>query len=135
MWHFETISIAQLIDIEIEMNSEKAPFRPPKPLPPELTVLPETHQKDMLNMLKNQFYSDLIIVVGSIRFFVHRFAVAAGSQAFNRLLNIDFSDMGARSSSESSVVSSTYGDNSNTDCNEDTEYLIRCDQSKLPQPR
>lgn len=89
----------------------------------------------MLNMLKNQFYSDLVIVVGSIRFFVHRFAVAAGSQAFYRLLNIDFSDMGARSSSESSVVSSTYGDSSNTDFNEETEYLIRCDQSKMPQPR
>lgn len=86
-------------------------------------------------MLKNQFYSDLVIVVGSIRFFVHRFAIAAGSQAFNRLLHIDFSDMGARSSSESSVVSSTYGDNSSAECNEDTEYLIRCDQSKLPQPR
>lgn len=97
--------------------------------------MPESHQKDMLNMLKNQFYSDLIIVVSSIRFFVHRFAVAAGSQAFNRLLNIDFTDMGARSSSESSVVSSTYGDNSNADYNEESEYLIRCDQSKLPQPR
>lgn len=86
-------------------------------------------------MLKNQFYSDLVIVVGSIRFFVHRFAIAAGSQAFNRLLNIDFSDMGARSSSESSVVSSTYGDNPTAEYNEDTEYLIRCDLSKLPPPR
>ncbi|XP_031619700.1 rho-related BTB domain-containing protein 1 isoform X2 [Contarinia nasturtii] len=113
----------------------QAPFRPPKPLQPDLTVLPETHQKDMLNMLKNQFYSDLVIVVGSIRFFVHRFAIAAGSQAFYRLLNIDFTDMGARSSSESSVVSSTYGDNSNADFNEETEYLIRCDPSKMPQPR
>lgn len=113
----------------------QAPFRPPKPLPPELNIMATTHQKDMLNMLKNQFYSDLVIVVGSIRFFVHRFAIAAGSQAFNRLLNIDFSDMGARSSSESSVVSSTYGDSTNVDFNEDTEYLIRCDQSKLPQPR
>lgn len=88
----------------------------------------------MLNMLKNRFYTDLVIVVGSIRFLVHRFAVAAGSQAFNRLLHIDFTDMGARSSSESSVVSSTYGDSTNAD-NEETEYLIRCDQSKLAQPR
>lgn len=86
-------------------------------------------------MLKNQFYADLIIVVGSVRFRVHRFIIAAGSQAFYRLLNIDFSDMGARSSSESSVVSSTYGDNTAPDFNEETEYLIRCDQSKLPQTR
>lgn len=89
----------------------------------------------MLNMLKTQYYADLVIVVGGLRFYVHRFMVAAGSQAFHRLLSIDFSDMGARSSSESSVVSSTYGDNSNTDFNEDTEYLIRCDQSKLSQTR
>lgn len=86
-------------------------------------------------MLKNQFYADLVIVCGSIRFHVHRFMIAAGSQAFNRLLNIDFSDIGARSSSESSMVSSTYGDNTNTDYNEETEYLIRCDQSKVPQSR
>lgn len=89
----------------------------------------------MNNMLKNQFYADLVIVCGSIRFHVHRFMIAAGSQAFNRLLNIDFSDIGARSSSESSMVSSTYGDNTNTDYNEETEYLIRCDQSKVPQSR
>lgn len=113
----------------------KAPFRPPKPLPPEITILPETHQKDMLNMLKNQFYADLVIVVGCVRFRVHKFIIAASSQAFNRLLNIDFSDMGARSSSESSVVSSTYGDNTAADFNEETECLIRCDQNKLPQTR
>lgn len=106
-----------------------------KIVPPELTISLTTHQTDMLNMMKHQFYCDLVVVVGSIRFFVHRLVLAAGSQAFNRLLNIDFSDMGARSSSESSVVSSTYGENSNIDFNEDTEYLIRCDQSKLPQPR
>lgn len=89
----------------------------------------------MLNMLKSQCYSDLVIITGSVRFHVHRFMVAVGSQAFNRLLNIDFTDMGARSSSESSMVSSTLGDNLTADFNEDTEYLIRTDQSKLPPPR
>lgn len=101
-----------------------------------MTILPETHQKDMNNMLINKFYADLVVVCGSLRFHVHRFMVTAGSQAFNRLLNIDFSDMGARSSSESSVVSSTTGDNvNNADYNEETEYLIRCDPNKMPQPR
>jgi Rho-related BTB domain-containing protein 1/2 len=47
-----------------------------------------------------------------------------------RLLNMDFttSDMGARSSSESSMVSSTFGDSTTADFNEDTEYLIRNEQ-------
>lgn len=86
-------------------------------------------------MLNSQHYADLIIVAGTVRFQVHRFVIAAGSQAFNRLLHIDFCDMGARSSSESSMVSSTFGDNSANDFNDDTELLIRCDQSKLPQIR
>lgn len=42
---------------------------------------------------------------------------------------MDFtSDMGARSSSESSMVSSTFGESNTADFNEDTEYLIRNDQ-------
>lgn len=87
-------------------------------------------------MLQTQYYADLTIISGSVRFQVHRFMVANGSQSLNRLLNIDFSDMGARSSSESSMVSSTIGDNTAADFNEDTEYLIRCDQTKLlPQSR
>lgn len=46
-----------------------------------------------------------------------------------RLLNMDVtSDMGARSSSESSMVSSTFGESNTADFNEDTEYLIRNDQ-------
>lgn len=113
----------------------QAPFRPPKPLSPEVTVLTGSHHKDMLNMLNAQFYSDLVIVVGAVRFPVHRFMLAAGSSAFFRLLNIDFSDMGARSSSESSMVSSTFGDSSANDFNEDTEYLIRNDPSKQPPLR
>lgn len=92
-----------------------------------------TYQTDMLNMMKHQFYCDLVVVVGSIQFFLHRCVLAAGSQAFNRLLNIDISDMGARSSSESSVVSSTYGDNTNADVNDDAEYLIRHNQNKPPR--
>jgi hypothetical protein len=49
--------------------------------------------------------------------------------SINRLLNIDLtSDMGARSSSESSMVSSTFGESNTADFNEDTEYLIRNEQ-------
>lgn len=113
----------------------QAPFRPPKPSAPDISVLGGSHHKDMHNLLNAQYYSDLVIVAGSFRFPVHRFMVAAGSAAFFRLLTIDFSDMGARSSSESSMVSSTFGDNSANDFNEDTEYLIRNDPSKQPPLR
>lgn len=89
----------------------------------------------MLLMFKSKCYADLVLIAGLVRFQVHRFMLAAGSQAFNRLLNIDFNDLGARSSSESSIVSSTHGDGAAADSNEDTEYLIRCDQNKLPQTR
>ncbi|XP_059617232.1 rho-related BTB domain-containing protein 2 isoform X1 [Phlebotomus argentipes] len=109
----------------------QAPFRPPKPPPPEVTVITGTHSKDMLTMLNGQRYTDLVLVVGAVRFPVHRFVLAAGSSAFHRLLTMELSDLGARSSSESSMVSSTYGDNSTADFNEDTECLLRCD----PQSR
>lgn len=55
-------------------------------------------------MFNSQCYTDLIVVVGLVRFVVHRFMLAAGSGAFHRLLAMDLSDMGARSSSESSMV-------------------------------
>lgn len=86
-------------------------------------------------MLNAQLYTDLILVVGSVRFQVHRFMMATGSTTFNRLLTLDLSDMGARSSSESSMVSSTFGDNSAADFNEDTEYLIRTDPTIKPPSR
>lgn len=91
-----------------------------------MSIASGTHSKDMASMHNAQLYTDLVLVVGAVRFHVHRFMLAAGSATFYRLLTIDFSDMGARSSSESSMVSSTFGDaNSATDFNEDTECLIR----------
>lgn len=81
-------------------------------------------------MLNSQSYTDLVLIVGSIRFQVHRFMLASASSMFYRLLTLDLSDMGARSSSESSMVSSTC-DNSVNDFNEDTEYLIRNEQGKV----
>lgn len=51
--------------------------------------------------------------------------LASASNAFYRLLTIELSDMGGRSSSESSMVSSTFGDCPAAEFNDDTEYLIR----------
>lgn len=45
---------------------------------------------------------------------------------------MDISDIGARSSSESSMVSSTFGESTTADFNEDTECLIRLEQNKAP---
>ncbi|XP_037904360.1 rho-related BTB domain-containing protein 1 isoform X2 [Hermetia illucens] len=103
----------------------QAPFRPPKPPPPEVAVVTGTYQKDMFNMLLTQCYTDLILIVGSAKFAVHKFMLAAGSNPFYRLLTTELSDMGGRSSSESSMVSSTFGEATAADFNDDTEYLIR----------
>lgn len=46
---------------------------------------------------------------------------------------MDFSsDIGARSSSESSMVSSTFGESTTADFNDDTEFLIRAAEQKPP---
>jgi Rho-related BTB domain-containing protein 1/2 len=66
----------------------QAPFRPPKPLPPEVTVIAGTHTKDLLNMLHSQCYTDLNLIVGTVRFPVHRFMVASSSNAFHRQVYI-----------------------------------------------
>ncbi|XP_005177235.2 rho-related BTB domain-containing protein 2 isoform X1 [Musca domestica] len=103
----------------------QAPFRPPKPPPPEVTVVVGNYRQDMYNMFLAQTYTDLILIVGNTKFSVHKFMVAAASNLFNRLLSIDISDMGGRSSSESSMVSSTFGEATTADFNDDTECLIR----------
>ncbi|XP_030375324.1 rho-related BTB domain-containing protein 1 isoform X2 [Scaptodrosophila lebanonensis] len=103
----------------------QAPFRPPKPPPPEVKVVVGSYHQDIYNMFLSQSYTDLILVVGITKFAVHRFMLATASGIFQRLLSMDFSDLGGRSSSESSMVSSTFGDSTVADFNDDTEYLIR----------
>ncbi|XP_023159457.1 rho-related BTB domain-containing protein 1 [Ceratitis capitata] len=103
----------------------QAPFRPPKPPPPEVTVVVGNYRQDMYNMLISQTHTDLILVVGASKFPVHRFMLAAASNVFYRLLNTELTDMGGRSSSESSMVSSTFGEATTADFNDDTECLIR----------
>ncbi|XP_017842723.1 rho-related BTB domain-containing protein 1 isoform X3 [Drosophila busckii] len=103
----------------------QAPFRPPKPPPPEVTVMVGHYRQDIYNMFLSQAYADLILVVGVTKFAVHRFMLAAASSIFQRMLNTEMSDMGGRSSSESSMVSSTFGEATIADFNDDTEYLIR----------
>ncbi|XP_043866249.1 rho-related BTB domain-containing protein 1 isoform X2 [Drosophila mojavensis] len=103
----------------------QAPFRPPKPPPPEVTVMVGHYRQDIYNMFLSQAYADLVLVVGGTKFAVHRFMLAAASSIFQRILNTELTDMGGRSSSESSMVSSTFGEATIADFNDDTEYLIR----------
>ncbi|XP_017022734.1 rho-related BTB domain-containing protein 1 isoform X1 [Drosophila kikkawai] len=104
----------------------QAPFRPPKPPPPEVTVMVGHYRQDIYNMFLSQAYTDLVLVAGAgTKFAVHRFMLAAASSIFQRLLSTELSDMGGRSSSESSMVSSTFGEATIADFNDDTESLIR----------
>ncbi|XP_075160297.1 rho-related BTB domain containing isoform X1 [Haematobia irritans] len=108
----------------------QAPFRPPKPPPPEVTVVVGNYRQDMYNMFLGQAYADLILVVGTTRFPVHRFMLATASNVFSRVLNTEISDMGGRSSSESSMVSSTFGEATTADFNDDTECLLIRNESR-----
>lgn len=108
----------------------QSPFKPPKPVSPEVVISSSTYQDHMTALWLNQIHTDLVLVAGSIGFSVHRFILAASSNAFHRLLTMEFtSEMGARSSSESSMVS-TFGEATVGEFNDDTEYLIRADQTK-----
>ncbi|KAJ4449671.1 hypothetical protein ANN_01075 [Periplaneta americana] len=103
----------------------QAPFRPPKPPTPELHVAASTYAENMQSLWLQQAYTDVILVAGSVGFSAHRFILAAASPAFHRLLMMDLSsELGARSSSESSMVS-TFGEATMGEFNDDTEYLIR----------
>lgn len=82
----------------------QAPFRPPKPPPPEVTVMIGNYRQDMYNMFLAQHYTDLTLICGTSKFSVHRFMLGVASHALYRLLSTDLPDIGGRSSSESSMV-------------------------------
>uniref|UniRef100_A0A2A4JDM4 BTB domain-containing protein n=1 Tax=Heliothis virescens TaxID=7102 RepID=A0A2A4JDM4_HELVI len=80
----------------------QAPFRPPRPMEPEVVVVNSTYLENMTTLLRQQYFSDMVIICGAKGFPVHR---------------------------ESSMVSSM-GEATTGEFNEDTEYLIRQDQAK-----
>ncbi|XP_068625544.1 rho-related BTB domain-containing protein 1 [Battus philenor] len=110
----------------------QAPFRPPRPMEPEVVTVNSVYLENMTTLLRQQYFSDMVIICGAKGFPVHRFMMAAACEAFHRLLTTDCVSLStelARSSSESSMVSSM-GEATTGDFNEDTEYLIRQDQAK-----
>lgn len=81
---------------------------------PELHVAASTYTENVQALWLQQAYADVILVAGSVGFSAHRFILAAASPAFHRLLMMDLSnELGARSSSESSMVSNFGSDKIN----------------------
>ncbi|XP_047512845.1 rho-related BTB domain-containing protein 1 isoform X2 [Pieris napi] len=107
----------------------QAPFRPPRPLEPEVTIVSSVYLEDMTTLLRQQYFSDMVIICGAKGFPVHRALLAAACEVFRGLLTTHCAADLPRSSSESSMVSSM-GEATTGDFNEDTEYLIRQDQAK-----
>ena len=87
------------------------PFCPPRPkLPAEASVLDSTYLTDLARMARQQNYTDLIFLCGTVGFSAHRFMMASASPLLRRILTADYShDIHAtstpRSNSETSLVS------------------------------
>jgi len=90
------------------------PFRPPPPPKVELSVVSSLFEDHMGVLLTQQAHTDVVFVAGSVGFVAHRFLLAAASPALQRLLcSADpvCELTGARSSSETSLVSAKYHGN------------------------
>ncbi|KAK6621940.1 hypothetical protein RUM44_001747 [Polyplax serrata] len=103
----------------------QAPYLPPKPCPPEIFVGSSSYDDNCMSMLKAQAHTDVIFVCGYFRFSAHRFVLAAGSPTFHRLFLVNFGRNLATHSSSDSSMTSTLGETTQSEFNEDTEYLIR----------
>jgi len=106
------------------------PFCPPRPSLPEASTIQSSYLTDLERMARQQNYTDLIFLCGTVGFSAHRFMMASASPLLRRILTADYShdlhNTATRSNSETSLVSSTLG--SNQLCsdlfNDDTECLI-----------
>ncbi|XP_003484740.1 rho-related BTB domain-containing protein 1 isoform X1 [Bombus vosnesenskii] len=108
----------------------QAPFCPPKPVPPEVCLATSTYEENMKTLWTKPVHTDVTLIAGNCTFSAHRCLLAAASPAFHRLFSMELvQEQTPRSSSESSMVS-TFGEATVGDFNDDTECLIRIDQSK-----
>ncbi|CAH1103026.1 unnamed protein product [Psylliodes chrysocephalus] len=97
----------------------QAPFKPPPPLKPEVHISIGSFSDNMRHLWLSRAHTDVVLVVGSVGFPAHRFILAACSRAFYRLLT---ADLMARSTSDSSMVSSL------GDFADETECLVKAEQ-------
>ncbi|XP_024869420.1 rho-related BTB domain-containing protein 1 isoform X1 [Temnothorax curvispinosus] len=108
----------------------QAPFCPPKPVPPKVCLAASTYEENMKSLWTRPVHTDVTLIASNCTFSVHRCLLAAASPAFHRLFSMELAqELTPRSSSESSMVS-TFGEATVGDFNDDTECLIRIDQSK-----
>ncbi|XP_070530237.1 rho-related BTB domain-containing protein 2 isoform X4 [Cardiocondyla obscurior] len=108
----------------------QAPFCPPKPVPPKVCLAVSTYEENMKSLWTRPVHTDVTLIASNCTFGVHRCLLAAASPAFYRLFSMELAqELTPRSSSESSMVS-TFGEATVGDFNDDTECLIRIDQSK-----
>lgn len=109
----------------------QTPFVPPKPIPLEVVLTQSTYEDNMKSLWTRPVHIDVALIVGgTCTFSAHRCLLSAASPAFHRLFSMELThESTPRSSSESSMAS-TFGEATVGDFNDDTECLIRNDQSK-----
>lgn len=97
----------------------QAPFKPPPPPKPEVLEPSSTFIENTRQLWLDRAHADVLLVSGPVGFPAHRFVLAAASPALYRLLT---ADLMARSTSDSSMVSSL------GEFADDTECLVRAEQ-------
>ncbi|KAB7504651.1 Rho-related BTB domain-containing protein 1 [Armadillidium nasatum] len=115
----------------VQRPMPQVPFCPPKPKMIEPIVLPSSMAEDLHLLYQSGAFTDLILVAGNTVVCAHRFILAAASTAFHKVLMMDLSEcITNRRSSDSSMVSGTFGDSTMGNFNSDTECLISSEQSE-----
>ena len=83
----------------------KAPFCPPKPMPPKITHATSTYEDNIKSLWHSLDHTDVNLVTGNHSYSAHRCFLAAASPAFYRLFTMELvQEYTPRSSSDSSMV-------------------------------
>ncbi|CAL4077252.1 unnamed protein product [Meganyctiphanes norvegica] len=118
----------------VQRPTLQVPFCPPKPKICQPSVLNSNLREDLHCLYSCGSFTDLVLMAGGTQVHAHRFLVVAASTAFHKLLMTDLSDcVTTRRSSDSSMLSGTFGDTNLGNFNSDTECLLSSDSS-TPRP-
>ncbi|XP_018015583.1 rho-related BTB domain-containing protein 1 isoform X2 [Hyalella azteca] len=117
---------------KVQRPLAQAPFCPPKPAPCQPDVTMSSFAEDLHCLYQCSAFTDLVLIAGSTIVHAHRFLAAAASTALQKVLLTELSDsVATRRSSDSSMVSGTFGDTNIGNFNSDTECLIATEQPNL----
>ncbi|XP_064111058.1 rho-related BTB domain-containing protein 1 isoform X2 [Macrobrachium rosenbergii] len=124
----------------VQRPTLQVPFCPPKPKVQKPSTVVSTMRENLHCLYSSAAFTDLVLVARDsttseeIVVHAHRFMVAAASTAFHKLLMTDLSDcVATRRSSDSSMLSGTFGDTTLGNFNSDTECLLGNEHSQ-PRP-